>query len=70
MKSEPSKRWCSCPALTLNMEVPMSQAKHTDSTPPLGTPAGPAASIPPKQFARRELLRGGGVAALAVAGRR
>jgi hypothetical protein len=44
----------------------MSQAKNSDSTTPTGTPAGSAASKPLREFGRRELLRGGGVAALAV----
>jgi hypothetical protein len=46
----------------------MSQAKNSDSTTPSGTPAGSAASQSLRKFGRRELLRGGGVAALAIAG--
>jgi hypothetical protein len=42
------KRISLAPALTLNMEVPMSQAKNIDSTTPSGTPAGSAASNPSK----------------------
>jgi hypothetical protein len=46
----------------------MSQAKNSDSTTPFVTPAGSAACNPLKELGRRELLRGGGVAALAMAG--
>ncbi len=44
----------------------MSQAKNSDSTTPSEAPAGSAASKTFKKFGRRELLRGTGVAALAV----
>src|SRR6478672_13703163 len=46
----------------------MAQAKNSDSTTPLVAPAGSAASNPLKELGRREVLRGGAVAALAVAG--
>ena len=44
----------------------MSQADNTHTTTPLGTPVGSAASNPLKELERRELLRGGVVAALAL----